>query len=296
MRWWIAPGLSLVVAGCAREPLYPRAEPPPGPPAPMSWAMPTGPQWAPAAALPQSPSPQAPWSMPTRDAPLPPPSAIPAGPACLSALRSLGVAHEPLAALKGVETPIVVTGPVGGLRLRAGVGLPARCDCRLAVALAWAAPRLAALGVQELTFSGAYVDRSQRSGRPSLHARGLAIDVHAFGTPTQRVDVSSAFAKGLGPLGCAAEAPLPNRAACALRQTGLFSELLTPDSNADHHDHLHLAVAPLPGSSVPGAVAKTDPPSTRHRDAHRRSRPGSEHELRASRRDTGGRRARQPGG
>jgi hypothetical protein len=174
-----------------------------------------------------------------------PSAAIPGGDACLGELARLGVAFQRLPSLKGVDTPIDVVGPVGGIRLRAGAGLPSRCDCRLAVALAWAAPRLAALGVHELTFSGAYVYRTQRNGRPSLHARGLALDVHAFVTPAESASVKTAFAKGIGPAGCAPNAPLPNRAACALRDTGLFKELLTPDSDADHHDHVHLAIAPL---------------------------------------------------
>jgi len=57
--------------------------------------------------------------------------------------------------------------------------------------------------------------------------------------------VARDFAKGL-PNGCAEEAPLLNRLACRLSQLRLFQELLTPDSNADHHDHLHIAIARAP--------------------------------------------------
>jgi hypothetical protein len=36
-----------------------------------------------------------------------------------------------------------------------------------------------------------------------------------------------------------------NRLACSFKSTGLFKELLTPDYNADHHDHFHLAIEPI---------------------------------------------------
>jgi hypothetical protein len=37
-----------------------------------------------------------------------------------------------------------------------------------------------------------------------------------------------------------------NRLACRFAQLRLFQELLTPDSNADHRDHLHFAIARAP--------------------------------------------------
>jgi hypothetical protein len=167
---------------------------------------------------------------------------IPGGAACLAELARQGVAHERLESLRGVETPVRVTGPIGGIGFVAGAGLPLHCDCRLVVALAWAAPDLQELGVRQVRFSGAYVNRTTRSGRPSRHALGLAIDLHAMSFGDQRQEVKRNFSRGLQD-GCAQDAPPLNRVACRLRQLGLFKELLTPDHDRDHHDHFHLAVA-----------------------------------------------------
>jgi hypothetical protein len=83
-------------------------------------------------------------------------------------------------------------------------------------------------------------------GRLSLHAYGLALDVHEVIAQGKSYVVARDFAKGL-PNGCAESAPLLNRLACRLAQLRMFQELLTPDSNADHHDHLHIAIARVPG-------------------------------------------------
>jgi hypothetical protein len=117
-------------------------------------------------------------------------------------------------------------------------------DCRLVVALYWSSFDLAALGVRELRYSGAYVYRNTRQGKPSLHARGLAIDVHAALVGRDVLTIERDFQRGL-PDGCAPSSPLLNQVACRLRARELFRQLLTPDTNADHHDHLHLGVAPL---------------------------------------------------
>ena len=170
---------------------------------------------------------------------------FPAGDECLERLRGAGVAFNLVSDKRGVETPIALGGPIGGVRYwTVGAG-PMVSDCRLALALAKLAPELRALGISAMRFSGAYSYRMARVGRLSLHAYGLALDVHevtAYGTSHV---VARDFAKGL-PNGCASDAPLLNRLACRLAQLRMFQELLTPDSNADHHDHLHLAIARAP--------------------------------------------------
>ena len=118
-------------------------------------------------------------------------------------------------------------------------------DCRLALALARLAPELRALGITAIRFSGAYSYRMARVGRLSLHAYGLALDVHEVTALGQSYVVARDFAKGL-PNGCAEGAPLLNRLTCRLAQLRMFQELLTPDSNADHRDHLHIALARMP--------------------------------------------------
>jgi hypothetical protein len=118
-------------------------------------------------------------------------------------------------------------------------------DCRLALALAKLAPELRSLGITAVRFSGAYSYRMARVGRLSLHAYGLALDVHEVTAHGHSYVVARDFARGL-PNGCAEGAPLLNRLACRLAQLRMFQELLTPDSNADHHDHLHIAIARIP--------------------------------------------------
>ena len=234
-----------LATGCARDrspPSYAR-HPAYGwvaPPGPSPWLMPAGHQGSLQAPGAHGPEPGVP--MPP-GAPRLSSAAIPGGAACLRELEALGVVHRRLEALKGVDTPVELAGGVGPLRFVAGAGLPFRCDCRLAVALAWAAPYLAEMGVTEARFSGVYVNRRTRSGRPSRHALGLAIDVHAFTfAGAEPLAVQSSFQRGTDWCGSSAS-PL-NRVACRLRQLGLFKELLTPDHDRDHHDHFHLAIAP----------------------------------------------------
>ena len=170
---------------------------------------------------------------------------FPSGDACLSELRSAGVPFQLASDKRGVSTPIAIEGPIGGVRYwTLGAG-PMVADCRLALALAKVAPELRGLGISAMRFSGAYSYRMAKVGRLSLHAYGLAIDVHEVTADGKSYVVARDFSKGL-PNGCAVDAPLLNRLACRLAQLRLFQELLTPDSNADHHDHLHIAIARAP--------------------------------------------------
>lgn len=170
---------------------------------------------------------------------------FPGGDACLGELHSAGVPFQVVAEKRGVSTPIAIEGPIGGVRYwTIGAG-PMVSDCRLALALAKVAPELRGLGISAMRFSGAYSYRMAKVGRLSLHAYGLALDVHEVTADGKSFVVAKDFAKGL-PNGCAAGAPLLNRLACRFVQLRLFQELLTPDSNADHRDHLHIAIARAP--------------------------------------------------
>lgn len=170
---------------------------------------------------------------------------FPSGDACLSELRSVGVPFQVVADKRGVATPIALEGPIGGVRYwTVGAG-PMVSDCRLALALAKIAPELRGLGISAMRFSGAYSYRMAKVGRLSLHAYGLALDVHEVTADGKSYVVAKDFARGLSN-GCAADAPLLNRLACRFAQLRLFQELLTPDSNADHRDHLHVAIARAP--------------------------------------------------
>jgi hypothetical protein len=204
---------------------------PSDPPAPSALPPP------PLAPPPRAPTPR------YNPAPLPPPRVtvhLPGGEACLKKLALAGVAFQPLDEIRGVETPIQIQSAIGGIRYHSGFG-PMVSDCRFALALATAAPELTALGVSEMHFSGAYSYRTSKVGRLSLHAYGLALDVHEIVVAGRRLSVERDFARGIG---CGV-GPALNRVACKLRDLGLFRELLTPDYNADHNNHFHLGVAPL---------------------------------------------------
>lgn len=180
-------------------------------------------------------------------APLVPPhlssAAIPDGSACTAELDRLGVRYERMESERGVKTPVVVLGPVGGIEYRAFAKVEFVADCRLVVALAWIAPILQSEGVSAARFSGAYSYRMSRVGRLSLHAYGLAIDLHEWKVDGRWLTVRHDFARGLTD-GCAASSPALDRVACRLKALGLFRELLTPDSNADHYNHFHFGILP----------------------------------------------------
>ncbi len=170
---------------------------------------------------------------------------LPSGEQCLRQLHELGAAFQVLSDKRGVATPVAIEGPIGGVRYwTVGAG-PMVSDCRLALALGKVSPELRGLGISAVRFSGAYSYRMARVGRLSLHAYGLALDVHEVIADGKSYVVARDFAKGL-PNGCAEQAPLLNRLACRLAQLRIFQELLTPDSNADHYDHLHIAIARAP--------------------------------------------------
>jgi hypothetical protein len=183
-----------------------------------------------------------------RPRPLPPEliaAEFPAGDECLSRLRAAGVAFQSVSDKIGVDTPVELEGAIGGVRYwTVGAG-PMVSDCRLALALVKVGPELRALGISAMRFSGAYSYRMARVGRLSLHAYGLALDVHEVMADGKSYAVARDFARGLAN-GCAADAPVLNRLACRFAQLRLFQELLTPDSNADHRDHLHFAIARTP--------------------------------------------------
>lgn len=171
-------------------------------------------------------------------------SVLPGSNDCLARLAEHSLRFRTLDREMGVKTPIVVEGPIEGIRFDSVSG-PLVADCRLVLALALVAPTLTAYGVSDVRFSGAYVYRLSNKHRVSLHAYGLAIDLHGFTRLGTHYEVQHDFHKGIG-VTTAGDAPIANGFASRLRMSGLFHEYLTPDDNADHHDHLHVGVSPLP--------------------------------------------------
>lgn len=169
---------------------------------------------------------------------------LPAGLTCLLRLKADGIPHQHRDRVKGVDTPVIITGPVAGIRFRSLGRTRLLCDCRLALALSRAAPVLRNLGVQELHFSSAYRYSHMPSGKLSRHAMGLALDVHRVVVNGQRLSLKQDFQLGLGD-GCAGSNPVLNRMACLLKKWGLFDRVLTPDFDAAHYNHFHLAILSL---------------------------------------------------
>lgn len=167
---------------------------------------------------------------------------IPGGATCLSWLPKLSIDYRVLPPKPGMETPVEVFGPIAGIRYTTLGATSVVADCRLILALDWIGPSLRQLGVTEVRHSGAYVYRPQKNGRPSLHALGLAIDVHELRHSGGEAVVQHHFARGLRDA-CDPEAPELNQMVCQLNRLGLFQELITPDNNADHSDHIHLAIS-----------------------------------------------------
>jgi hypothetical protein len=172
-------------------------------------------------------------------------SVLPGGSDCEARLSEHGVRFHTLDHEIGVKTPIVVDGPIASIRYYTGANGPLVADCRLVLALALVGPELVSFGVTDVRFSGAYVYRLSNKGRVSLHAYGLAIDMHGFTRSGVHYEVDHDFKKGLGPT-LSEDAPVANAIAGRFRNSGLFHEYLTPDDNADHHDHVHVGVSPLP--------------------------------------------------
>jgi hypothetical protein len=187
-----------------------------------------------------------------------PPGAVPIGDrACLARLG--GVPFVPVGAVRGIETPVEITGPIGGVSLIPRGGRPPLMDCELASALAEAAPLMRGLGISGLSFSGTYEYRTVRgTDRLSGHAFGLAIDVHGLETRMGPLEVerdyprdparwrgtpSEAIAACIG--GPASlQGQLLRTLACELRSDPAFHLVITPDDNYDHRNHLHLEAYP----------------------------------------------------
>lgn len=177
---------------------------------------------------------------------------------CVDELLARDVAFVPLRRSRGVAVPVQIEGPVAGVRYQPTAGFSLVVDCRFALVLAGVGPILRRHGVSTVEFSIAHAYRPTRAGHLSLHANGLALDVHGavFDDGGER-SVAQDFARRLGALGCAADSKPMNQLACELKHTGWFSEFLTPDDNRDHADHFHLGISRL--ASAPGAGAAIPP-------------------------------------
>jgi hypothetical protein len=154
-------------------------------------------------------------------------------------LRRLGIAFTPLGDKPWVQTPVLVTGPIGGIFYRGQGKASVVLDCRMVLALDWSARALKPLGITAVEHFSDYSVRNTRSGRLSLHARGLALDIGAVRVGERWLYVKREFQRRAG---CSSHPATLNALACQLRGLHLFRELITPDDDGDHRDHVHLGL------------------------------------------------------
>jgi hypothetical protein len=182
-------------------------------------------------------------------------------PACLHYLAEQHIPFVTKDPVRGVRTPIELTGPIHGVRLTPRVGHPPVMDCELARALWEAGPVIARAGITELSFSGAYNYRTRHnSSQLSAHSFGLAIDVHVLRGESGDLDIKRDFERGAGAwrslvtregdlTGCVgsprtAKGRTLRRLVCELKHHSAFRVIITPDDDRDHRDHLHLEAFP----------------------------------------------------
>ena len=170
---------------------------------------------------------------------------------CTRALKQLGVPFKK-SSRPGVAQAVEITGPIAGVEYRGSRKRTLVLDCSLVYSLARASVWFRQLGVTRVTYSSAYQRRNVRgTNRRSNHAYGLALDVHTFsGDEVGDITVVDDYEQGLGDDVDCIGAPLTERGAllriidCQMTRSALFRSVLTPDYDADHHNHFHLDALP----------------------------------------------------
>ena len=168
------------------------------------------------------------------------------GRVCLSRLAAQDVVYRPLDSVDAASPRCQVDTAVRVSRVEAGLNHPAVMSCALASRLneferEVVQPLAAAeLGrrVVRINHLGSFSCRAINGGsRLSQHALGRAIDLAGFRlSDGSTVSVERDWA-----------APGPKRLflrRLARRACGYFSVVLTPDSNAEHSNHIHLDIGP----------------------------------------------------
>ncbi|MFH2010405.1 MAG: extensin family protein [bacterium] len=173
-----------------------------------------------------------------------------AGSRCLGELRALGIPFQVGPTVRGIITPVLLTGTVNGVKLTPLWGRkPRLMDCRFAITLHGIAAIARRFGFDEFRYSSFYSYRSVAGSlRLSRHANGLAVDIHELRGPGGlRVSVLKDWVKAAGTPGdCVAgvkprKGRLLRKFACELERSGLLYLVLTPDSDYAHRNHFHLS-------------------------------------------------------
>ncbi|MFO0602407.1 MAG: extensin family protein [Polyangiales bacterium] len=178
--------------------------------------------------------------------------------ACLRALVRARVPFEPVTSgMAGVGVPVVVTGPIGGVTVRASRNRAVRepMDCALALGLVRFARLLRARHVREVRHLSirrpAEGDELQRHPYLARHPGGLAIDAAVFALDDgTEYDVSRDFRGALDTPVCGPDARVVQTPGsvflrslfCDAARLGLFHVMLSPNFNDEHHNHFHLEI------------------------------------------------------
>ena len=176
----------------------------------------------------------------------PPGAAGLSGRACLARLAAQEITYRPLDRVDAASSSCHVDTAVRVSRVEAGLNHPAVMSCALASRLdeferAVVQPlarRELGRRVTRIDHLGSFSCRGMRgSSRLSEHALGRAIDIAGFRlSDGSIVSVERDWAE-----------PGAKRLFLrhlAHRACGYFSVVLTPDSNADHYNHIHLDIGP----------------------------------------------------
>jgi hypothetical protein len=176
----------------------------------------------------------------------PAPSAL-SGRACLSRLAAEEVSYRPVDSPDASDSRCHVDTAVRVSRIEAALSRPATMSCAMASRLdefereAVQPLARAELGhrVTRIDHLGSFACRAS-TGRPSRlsqHALGQAIDIAGFRlSDGSRVSVEHDWSDS------GSKAVFLHR--LASKACRYFSVVLTPDSNADHYNHLHLDIGP----------------------------------------------------
>ncbi len=175
--------------------------------------------------------------------PPPPPSA---GALCLAELDRRGIAYQP-AVLPASTGSCIIDNPVKVTAAGVPWNQPGTVSCGFALTLdTFTRREISPLAqayfkepVRELLHFGTYACRTTKSGHWSAHATGTAIDIAGVVLADGRVIKVIDSWRDPGPAGAFLHAVA--RAACRD-----FKVVLTPDSNADHVNHLHFDSGPYP--------------------------------------------------
>jgi len=176
---------------------------------------------------------------------------------CFAEITDAGVDFEYTGPVEGVTTPVLIKEwRFGGVKYTDYFNdqRNRHMDCRLALALSRLGGVLKNIGVTEVIWSSAYRPIMDPEWTPEdgyeKHTLGIAIDIHGFVFAGDlKVTVADHYEKGLGfqrdhlcygtPL--TREGFLLRLAVCRMDGSDLFSEILTPDYDSGHWNHLHVA-------------------------------------------------------